>query len=159
MQLSVATLLNAASSETRIDLNETLEFPGELGKLLEPVHAEITVSRALDNSLFRVVCHARARLELVCVRCLGPSPEEVTFAFDESLRVVETPVPDELVEDEVWNQGKLDLGDLVRQHLLLNLPARSLCGCNPAYLEELRPVDPRWKKLESLLKSPQEKDR
>ncbi len=156
MQLSVVTLLNAASSETHLELNEPLEFPEDLGRLVSPVHADVTVSRALDNSLFRVAGKGRAKAELVCVRCLGPAPTEVEFSFDESLRVVENPVPQELVEEEVWQQGKLDVSDLVRQHLLLNLPTRSLCGCKPDYLEELRPVDPRWKKLEALLKSPQE---
>lgn len=57
-------------------------------------------------------------------------------------------------------QGHLDATDLIRQSLLLSLPPRHLCGCEPlAQIQDKDAVDPRWSALKSLTADPADSDK
>lgn len=151
MLLDVETLLQAPESETHISFSEFVEFPADLGSLKRPLSGEVTIARAIDESLFTLTGHLETTADLVCDRCLGPAPAEIAFDLEETLEVTKTPSEALEVEEAVAATGEIDLSDLLRQHLLLNLPSRSLCGCEPEYLAKHKPLDPRWRKLEALL--------
>lgn len=153
------TLLQAAAPETTIRFNESVEFPPDMGRLLGPLQGEVKLVRLLDNKTIEVKGHLGALVELICDRCMGPIQSEVAFDLDETLEVTEAGASAVEVEETVSEAGDLDLSDLLRQHLILNLPGRSLCGCEPAYLVEHKPIDPRWRKLEALARRSTEEER
>jgi len=158
VRLSVASLLESPESDTTVDFAERVEFPADLGRLTRPLAGLVTISRSMDDRLLRLTGHLSAGVELECVRCLGPAPTDVSFDLDETLEITDEPETAAEVSEHVQPTGELDLSDLLRQNLLLNLPSRSLCGCEPEYLAEHRPIDPRWRTLEHLLHSPPSKE-
>lgn len=151
MRLSVSSLLEAPAAETTLPFHEPVPFPPEFGVLTRPVMGDVTIARSMDDRMLRVTGRFEAGVELVCDRCLGPAPAVIAFDVDETLEVTDEPDPAVEVAEHVHPTGELDVTDLLRQHLLLNLPSRSLCGCEPAYLAAHKPIDPRWRQLESLL--------
>jgi len=98
-----------------------------------PVRGELTVQNTGSNVLsVRVRVQARARRE--CARCLAGFTASVTQEFEERLEIGgdgQLRMPD----DEAWEGQRsmlvedkwLDVGELVRQQLLLALAGRGLC--------------------------------
>ncbi|HEY9856005.1 MAG TPA: DUF177 domain-containing protein [Stenomitos sp.] len=151
MLIDVETLLQAQDKDTIVDFDEAVDFPADLGTLKRPLAGTVKIERSMDDRMLRLTGRLSTVVDLVCDRCLGPTPTEVAFDLDETLEVTETPSEALLVEDAIAATGDLDLSDLLRQNLLLHLPSRSLCGCEPAYLAEHKRIDPRWRQLEALL--------
>ncbi len=123
------------------------------------------------GSEWRLGASLRYRRQLPCDRCLDPVVEEVDSKFQWILRrsaavpvlgsdaMVEKPVPVEVEEGCLQVAGEwLDTETLVREQVLLDLPARTLCQescrglcpvCGAHYDREgchCGPVapDPRW---------------
>ena len=159
MRIKMESLLQADAPETTIAFVETVEFPEELGRLTHPLEGDVKLIRMPDDKALEVRGHLKATVELICDRCLGPVPTEVEFDLDEILEVTAKTAMAQEVEEAIPATGEFDLSDLLRQHLILNLPSRSLCGCEPAYLLEHKPIDPRWRKLEALLSRSIEEER
>lgn len=151
MLIDVEALLQAQEKETIVAFDEPVDFPADLGALDRPLSGTVTIDRSMDDRLLHLTGRIATTVALVCDRCLGPTPTEVEFDLDETLVVTDTPTEALEVEDAVAATGDLDLSDLLRQNLLLHLPSRSLCGCEPAYLAEHKRIDPRWRQLEALL--------
>lgn len=150
MKLEVESLLCQPEDTTRIDFSEQVEFPADLGKLLQPLAGPVTVTRAVDSSLLQVQGALETEVELVCDRCMGPVITPIHLEVDEDFAIVTTPDTALEAEEAVAANGFLDLSDLLRQHLILSVPGRKHCGCEPAYLAEHRPIDPRWRALQAL---------
>ncbi|MEB3222125.1 MAG: DUF177 domain-containing protein [Candidatus Sericytochromatia bacterium] len=147
MQISVSSILQAPQSTTRYAFNEVLPLPDEGEQLLEPVTGDLTVER-LSDRLLKVTGDFQASLRLICDRCGEPYEAPASFELAEDLEVVDEVVTTDEVDDRVFISGHLDASDLVRQTLLLSLPARRLCGCEPkATRTEAPAVDPRWAAL------------
>ena len=109
--------------------------------------------------------------ELLCARCLEPVQKHLTGDFDLIFRPEsvdgesgERSISEEETEIGYYGKSGLQLEDVVREQVLLSLPARTLCepdckglcqrcGQN---LNQLRcscgeaPADPRWNALSSL---------
>lgn len=154
MELSVATILQATESVTRYSFRETIDLENEEEKLLEPVEGQFEVTRASDQVL-QVKGHFKARLEMNCDRCGNRFELPVEFDLDEALEVVDGPVTSTEVEDTVSAVGTLDATDLIRQSMLLELPARRLCGCEPKINDDAtETLDPRWAALRSIHQEP-----
>ncbi|MGE5708371.1 MAG: YceD family protein [Bacteroidota bacterium] len=151
MLLDVASLLESQESIARISFCETLDFPEDIGTLLRPVEGNIEIERSGDSKLLMVRGEVSTRIEVACDRCGKPYAFEVKVPIDEVLRVDVTPSTADEVEESVEPTGKLNLSDLLRQDLILELPVQKLCGC-PALGEgeENRRIDPRWSALETL---------
>lgn len=81
-----------------------------------------------------VQCELNAEIKLICSRCLEAFSCPLDFAAEEEfLRVVDVSDdssassperPDEFTIDE---KSIVDLGELIRQYVLLNLPMKPLC--------------------------------
>jgi uncharacterized protein len=67
-----------------------------------------------------------ADLEGQCSRCLEPMPVHVATHFEE-LYVFETRIKEELDEEEVPNDGYIELGIPFRDYLLLEMPITNIC--------------------------------
>ena len=149
MQIPVSSILQATSPITRYSFHELIPLPDEGEQLLDPVTGELKVERVNDQ-LLKVTGDFTSRMRLACDRCGEPFEAPAAFTLDEMLEVVHEPVPTEEVDDRVEASGVLDASDLVRQHLLLSLPARRLCGCEPRVsANDVSQDDPRWAALRS----------
>lgn len=144
MQVSVAGILQAPESTTRYDFNELLPAPDEGEQFLEPVSGELNIERVSDQ-LLQASGSFHSLLKSTCHRCGEPFELPVAFTLDEALDVVESEPLSQEVEEAVSASGFLDVSDLVRQTLILSLPPRRLCGCEPQTpVTETTKVDPRW---------------
>ena len=150
MQIPVSSILQATSPITRYSFDERIPLPDEGEQLLEPVTGELTVERMSDR-LLKVSGDFQTRLQLHCDRCNETFEFPAEFQLDEALEIVHEPVTADEVEDRIALNGNLDASDLVRQNLLLSLPPRKLCGCEPVVSErEESSADPRWAALRSI---------
>ncbi len=158
MLLEVASLLESQESVARIPFREMIDLSQDVGVLLNPVEGEITIERAIDGSMLTVKGEISTRIEVACDRCGKPFAMDLKVPVEECLRVESAPLTSLEVEESVEATGKLDLSDLLRQVLILNLPIRKLCGC-PALSEGEKPrVDIRWQSLEALKKHATEEE-
>jgi len=73
--------------------------------------------------------------ELLCARCLDPVPQRLQGDFDLIFRPesadgdgAERSISEEETEIGYYDKGGLLLEDVVREQVLLSLPARTLCG-------------------------------
>lgn len=154
MEISVSSILQAPQSVTTHPFSERMQLSGDEEKLVEPVAGDLRITR-VSNRMIQLTGDFHTRIELHCDRCGRTFQTPVDFSLDEFLEVVDEPPTSEEVEEQVFSQGNLDATDLLRQGLLLSLPSRKLCGCEPATAQESREApDPRWAALKSLSERP-----
>ncbi|HEY9720374.1 MAG TPA: DUF177 domain-containing protein [Oscillatoriaceae cyanobacterium] len=158
MEISVSSILHSPQAVTRYPFEERFDLHSEVETLVDPVRGDLTVTRT-SNQVLQVQGRFHTRVRLVCDRCGSDFELPVDFSLDEPLEVVEGPLSATEVEEAVTATGTLDATDLVRQGLLLNLPVRKLCGCEPLPQQsEQERQDPRWAALKALREQPQGKD-
>lgn len=151
MEIPVSNILQATQSVTHHEFSERIELPSKDEKLLEPVTGDFTITRA-SSKILQVEGAFHTRLSLQCDRCGNDFELPVDFTLNESLEVIEEPTTSEEVEEVVSMYGNLDATDLIRQGLLLSLPLRRLCGCEPKNLkDDASNLDPRLAALKALI--------
>ncbi|GAB4459220.1 MAG: hypothetical protein OHK0029_21500 [Armatimonadaceae bacterium] len=108
-----------------------------------PVEGEITLTNTGDVLLLRG--NAATVLPMECVRCLEMTEQKVEADLEENFPLVssntayqqdEVSAVDEDETAAVISQNVLDLGDLLRQYLLLAAPLQPLCKENCVGLPE-----------------------
>ncbi|NPA06238.1 MAG: DUF177 domain-containing protein [Chloroflexi bacterium] len=126
---------------------------------LHQVRGEASATRTPQGILVHVRLHATT--PQVCVRCLRPFEQPLDIEFEE-LYAFE---PEAEAEQRYPSSGLIDLGPLVREHMILAIPLKPLChseckGLCPVCGADLnqgpcehqtRPVDPRWAVLQQWL--------
>jgi len=164
--VSMEDLAAIQPPELHVTLSAEPEFPADLGRLVGPLAAVIDLERKGPHLLV----HARIKgeLELVCHRCLSDYRQAVDLDVDEHM-VVQKEEPEEEIEwelatvaESISPEGALDLVDFVRQHVILDLPAKQLCqaACAlPAAAMVTTEGDPRWSGLAALRQLEQGDDR
>lgn len=147
MRISVASILQAPHASTHYAYQETIPLIGDAETLVDPVVGEFDVIRA-SGRILQVKGEFKSRLRLTCDRCGEPYEAPVVFNLEEALEITEDPISSKEVDDKVSADGTLDVTDLVRQGLLLELPPRRLCGCEPVTGQAAdQKTDPRWAAL------------
>ena len=100
-----------------------------------PIAGEVTLTNTGGSLLLRG--HVSAPLRLECGRCLEPTEQEITADLEEEFDLVtsrnayhqeEVQAVDEDSPAAVIAGNVLDLGDLLRQNLLLAAPVQPLCS-------------------------------
>ncbi|MCD6568252.1 MAG: DUF177 domain-containing protein [Dehalococcoidia bacterium] len=98
----------------------------------EPVRGKITFTNTGQGIL--VQCRLTAELELTCSRCLDTflypmqcSIEEEFFSTDDDAGDLTTSQPEDFTGFTLNDNRLLDLGELICQYILLNLPMKLLC--------------------------------
>mgnify|MGYP001812607588 CR=1 FL=1 len=173
MRYNVAQLLRGPVGEKReYALDEEIGF---LDQEIDPVRrlaGSVSLIRTSQGIL--VTGRLRTALRVVCRRCLEPSQAEVELDLEEEFyptvpmdgaaldRVLEEELDEAALIDEYHI---LDLGEVIRQELLMAVPMGALCRPDCAGLcsrcggnrnlgecqcEESLP-DPRWAELAALL--------
>lgn len=143
--------------EFQLDLSD-LEFNGE-SPFTQPVHVSGQVRNVADALVLEG--EAATTLSLHCDRCWEPFEEEKIFSLDTLLA---TEVENEDSDIVLLDGHELDLGELVREAVVLDMDTKHLCSENCKGLcpgcgvdlnhEECRckpEVDPRLASLAKLL--------
>ena len=126
----------------------------------QPVPVKLEMSRTLgDGWAFRI--SASVGLSGPCTRCLAPAAPVITV----DSREVDRPGGGEELESPYLNDEELDVGDWLRDAVVLGMPTAVLCHSNcPGLCEECgirlaeagpehhheKPLDPRWAALRDL---------
>jgi len=171
MQINVAQLLKQPVGATRqYELQEQLELSDEGVLPVAPLAGTVHLLRTQRGVLVHL--QARTQVQIACCRCLEPFTTPVEINFQEEFFPtidIHTGLPIEVPEDDkaalIDDSHVLDLGEMVRQYLLLSLPMHPLCredcaGLCPHCGHNLNagpcacppePVDSRWATLRELL--------
>lgn len=148
---------------------EELVLDDEHARLVMP--PEVSVRLRRSGHEVRLQGEITARAEVECDRCL----KQVSVPIETTFDVTYVPAADyvegeaaELQEEDlsvsVYEDGTIDVDELVREQVLLAMPARALCtedckGLCPVCGKnrndhpcecEAQEVDPRWKALKDL---------
>jgi len=124
-------------------------LPGEIDSFasqlrqISTLHAE-GVAELLSNTLGEIRIHGTlsVKMEAECDRCLEPARFPVEPKFDLYYRPIEAELPAERGIDEgesemgFYEDGGIDLRDVLREHIMLSLPMQQLCS------EECRGICP-----------------
>jgi len=150
----------------------TIDFSDAEIRQITPLHAEgSAVLLAHSDGEVRVSGRFTVTLECECDRCLGTA----AFPLDASFDLFYRPMADIAREEEVgidegeaeigfYEGGGLQLADVLKEQILLNLPMQRICseackgicpvcGVNRNETEcqcDVRPADDRWNALRNL---------
>jgi uncharacterized metal-binding protein YceD (DUF177 family) len=137
-------------------------MPADLGRLDGPLDARIHMELKGPHLLLHAT--AQGDLQLVCHRCLKEFPHHAALTIDEHMVVEPEKAHDEELEWDMANlaesvdpNGELELVDWLRQHLILDMPAKQLCqtACELPVTATAGEDegDPRWASLRQLKSS------
>ena len=132
LALDVATLRDGTDRLDRTIPADALAADEDY-RILAPVALRATVTR--HRQTVHLAGGVSARLELSCSRCLEGYPQDVTTEFDlRYLPASERPaaaadaeVADEDIDTAYYDEGRIDLAELVHEQLQLPLPMKPLC--------------------------------
>jgi uncharacterized protein len=127
--VNVSQLLKEPVGSTRnYQVEEILDEPAR-----EPVSGKLTFIHTRQGVLIQG--ELAAELELTCSRCLNTFSRTVSFNIEEEfLPTSPSSLP---VSVTIDNNHILDLGEIIRQHILLNLPMKPLCQPNCPGIKEV----------------------
>jgi uncharacterized protein len=158
LRIDVADLLSHPGSRREVNLDEALDaLAGTSARIDEPVHVAIVLERIPEGIVARGTISATWHAQ--CSTCLSDLDEPMTITARE---LFET----EPIDGETYpiEGTELDLEQLVRDALLLELPLAPRCAtpCAPsgaatlepddesASSDDAAPRDPRWAALSEL---------
>jgi uncharacterized protein len=116
-----------------------------------------------------------ASIDLQCSLCLRPFTSTVVLPFEETYRHSQDIVSSEEQEElelRVYHGDEIDLGEVIREELILSLPMKPVCnpecrGLCPVCGQDLNVadcgcsqqlIDPRWAVLQKLLLNDSDSD-
>ena len=169
MIVDVTSLKDAQTSfDFQIAPNK-IDLEGEAIKLNDAVSIEGNLRRGIAQT--SVQGKISARIEAECSRCLQVADVSLDFPFEAVFVTAENYTQEkeaELRTDDlevsVFEGDKIDLTELAREQILLNLPSQVLCredcqglcqkcGANLNLIDcncEEEKIDPRWSALKNL---------
>lgn len=169
MIVDVTSLKDAQSSFDFQVAPDEIDLEGEAVKLKDVIKVE----GKLKKGIAQTEVHGKiyGEIEVECNRCLQPAEMYLEFPFDAVFVTAENYTQEkeaELKADDlevsVFEGDKIDLTELVREQILLNLPSHVLCredcqglcqkcGANLNLIDcncEEEEIDPRWSALKKL---------
>jgi len=144
---------------------------------LESQYARLTADITVKGELAKHIAQTDVRgeiatkIEIDCTRCLEPTEQELKIPFEVSfvtpeydIQAKEAELNKSDLEIAVFEGDELDLTELVREQILLNLPEQTFCredckglcpkcGQNRNLIDckcEEDEIDPRWAALRDL---------
>jgi uncharacterized protein len=140
ISFNVSALLQQPVGTTMVCSIEDLLTPRQSGL----ASGELTLTHTSRG--ITVAGDGQADVTLQCIRCLGDYCEHVHFTIEDELH----PEPgfahrrgtdgfEECGEVRIRPDHTLDLGEIIRQYIVLHLPLKPLCRTDCPGLEEMRP--------------------
>lgn len=170
MQIKVEKLTEKGEPFARVYAPDELPLEDEYARLVSDVRVEGRASRKGEE--VRVAGSIDTSVELRCDRCLSPIPFPIKLDFAANLVAATNSfsageaieLQSEDLERSFYDGESVDLDDLVREQVLLALPARQLCrddckGLCPVCGLDLnaqscdcpgQELDPRWSALKEI---------
>jgi len=169
MIVDVASLKDAQTSFNLSIAPDQIDLEGERVKLKNAVKVEGKLKRGIAQT--DVQGRISAEIESECNRCLQSAEMSLEFPFDAVFVTAENYTQEKEaqlgaddLEVSVFEGDKIDLTELVREQILLNLPTQVLCredcqglcqkcGANLNLIDcncEEEEIDPRWAVLKNL---------
>jgi uncharacterized protein len=157
-----------------LKFSRDFEFPSvelveENAVFLKPVHADLVIKNVGEEIWIKG--RITTLLSFVCSRCLTPYEFPVDSKFDlvflpEEMHELKDELDDEDIDQIFYQEGKIDLREVVLEQLNLTFPAKPLCSetcegicavCGKIRREgdcgcSVKEPDPRLDKLKSLMK-------
>lgn len=167
-----------------IDLSEIKKSPFEFELSVSPEEIELESETAslknavvirgeLTKRIVQVDVEGEivADVEIECSRCLQPANQKMTIPYSVSYITPEHYTEEketELSEDDlqvsIFDGSQIDINELIREQILLNLPEQSFCtedckglcqqcGANRNLIDcncDEKEIDPRWAALKNL---------
>jgi uncharacterized metal-binding protein YceD (DUF177 family) len=133
---------------------------------IHTISGEVRVE--LQAQLLRCKGKVSVSLELLCDRTLKPYDTALEFSFEEILEVVpeynyseEHELSLDDVNEQILFEEEVDLAELVRQYIILNIPAQRLSSetCYNEHLASVNqdsdslPIDPKWETIRQVVQS------
>jgi uncharacterized protein len=127
-------LINVASLlKEPVGSSQSHDISGTIGEEVEGfVEGKAKVIHTSRGVL--VQCELNGKVRLVCSRCLDPFLCPISFtAEEEYIHISDVSgngilsSPEQSEEFTIDDRNMLDLGELIRQYVLLNLPMKPLC--------------------------------
>lgn len=138
-------------------INHKIDLSDDLCKLTGKVTGNI-VLKIQNNFLMLNGTDFHAPLRLICDRCLEEYPYQLDFDINEAIEITDTPCvlhDIELKYDKCFETisllGEIDVKELIRQYIIINLPLKKICKPNckgiEYFLKEKTFNEPRWDSL------------
>ena len=168
----IVDLTNPENSRVPFDFSipsGEIDLENEEVKLKSPVRVNGELKRGIVQTDVKGEISARVLLE--CTRCLTETEQDLDFAFEASFvgaehytAAREAELKDADLNVSLLNDDKVDLTELAREQILLNLPEQVFCrenckglcekcGANRNLINcncEEKEIDPRWSALKNL---------
>lgn len=168
----IIDLFQLSEPEHRFDFEISLadiSLDEESARLAKPVKIDGKLKKGIAQ--VDVEGTIESEMEIDCTRCLNPTLTALDFPFKVVYVTAENYTPDaeavlrgEDLDVSVYDGEIVDLAELAREQILLNLPARFLCaddckglcakcGANKNAADcgcEQKEIDPRWSALKEL---------
>ncbi|HEV7889022.1 MAG TPA: DUF177 domain-containing protein [Pyrinomonadaceae bacterium] len=133
MRIEVENLKEKAEAFSHSYATGEVELEDEGARLVAP--AEVRGEASLKGEEVRVRGEIKTEVELLCDRCAAPSRAPLEVEFDtrfipQALAVGEADNVQLLTEDlglAAYEDGAVDVDELVLEQILLALPSRNLC--------------------------------
>jgi uncharacterized protein len=160
--------ISGTSLDVMIEPGE-IDLEGEALRLKTPVKIEAELKKGIVETNIAGTISARVSVE--CTRCLTEIEHVLEFPFEASFvspeyftEAKEIELRESELDVDVVQDGNIDLAELVREQILLNLPeqifcredCRGLCekcGANLNLIDcncKEKEIDPRWAALKDL---------
>lgn len=169
MIVDVTALRDAQTSFDFQIAPDEIDLEGEVVNLKDAVKVEGNLKKGIAQTDVQGIISAE--IEVECSRCLQPAEIFLNFPFEAAFVTAENYTQEkeaELRADDleisVFEGNKIDLTELAREQILLNLPTQVFCredckglcqkcGANLNLIDckcEKKEIDPRWAALRNL---------
>jgi len=115
----------------QFDFQEKINWQDEEAKFLAPLRGRVKLIKTDFGALAQFEIATKARL--ICDRCLKEFDYQVETRFEQDY-IADYAKPDnEIIKEEkregfiIDNRGQIDIGEALRQGLLVSLPLKRLC--------------------------------
>ncbi len=150
MLLDLNGLLKEKGVRILYSENVYVEVPKEEIDIVNPVNVNLEFTNTGDGLWMQGKIVANVHLN--CSRCLENYVGQIVAVVEERLKKQSDVEEDDIVY-EIDEHGNLDLTEVIRQSLIMNIPIKTLCSesCDGIEIEEVKKlIDPRLEKLKQI---------
>lgn len=125
MRLDLSGLLKEKGVGLNYKEKVPVDFPKEELDVIGPVDADLCFTNTGDSIWMQGIL--KAQIMVPCSRCLKDYEETVTAKVEEQLKKGSVREDEDIVF-EMDEAGAVDLSEIIRQSLILNVPIKTVCS-------------------------------
>ncbi len=150
MLLDLSEILKEKGAQLEYKDKVVVDFPKEEIEVNGPADVDLTFTNAGDTIWANGT--VSAFVKLACSRCLKEIDSKIVFDVEEELKKGATDEDD--VVFGINEENKVDLSEIIRQGLILNIPIKTVCESGCKGLGDIKgpekKIDPRFEKLKEI---------